>query len=194
MQEMLIRLADDDTVDQMTFILAVALAQATVDLDNDEMWNAPPRLCVVFRRLDSADTADLLVTELGPLPEASQLSPVLLLAAAADMMQNLGDQVPKNDIVGWLFVTEAWLLTGPDPAQLEKIAQERLGPHDPDATECRVAVLVDRAGRIYQTLTERGSGAEPTMMVSGPGGNSSGGDGRILQLLQHLMDVTPVSV
>jgi hypothetical protein len=197
-RETLRHMADDRDVDPMSFLLAMALAVATEDLDEEEMWDSPPRLCVVLR-VDSTDESEpvgLRVSELGSsqhprLPR--DIDPMVLLRAAAEMFDGVNPELPTADIVAWLFVVEAWYLTGEHREELEKVAQERLVAADPDSVECRVAVMVDRTGRIYQTLTQRGGESEPTMLVTGPGGTAIA-DGRVIDALQHLMDVTPLNV
>jgi hypothetical protein len=189
MRETLARLHEDDEMDPMALILATSLATVTVDLDERDQWDAGPRLCVVERAQRGDDLA-LRISELRIPRPPDGVNPVVILDTVAESVETI--DVPAGDIVGWLFVVEAWCLTGFDCEGMEKVAQERLIHADPESVECRVAILVDRAGRIYQTLTVRGSDDEPTMMVTGPGGNSVA-DGRVLEALQHLMDVTPVS-
>jgi hypothetical protein len=204
MSETLVRLLDDESVDAMTYTLACALALSTIELAERDVWDDDARLCTVMRVEDAED--DLLGLSVGQLhlpPLPGETHPIAYIEMLCSIMRDESEIVhmPHADIVAWLFVTEAWMLStaNRDVAkrdQYEAAAAAREMHKHPDRVECRIVVMTDRAGRTYQTITERGGG-EPWLLVSGTGQVSEENeaavlDGRVTKALRRLMDLTPV--
>jgi hypothetical protein len=194
MTETLARLAYDDAVDPMSYALACALGVATTDFYLRNEWDEEARLFTVIRR-DEPDGTGLLVEELAmpSLPEDAH--PATYIRLVAEVMREHGGDMPHSDIVAWLFIVEAYMLAGSTErlAEYERVAGARQLHVHPERAECRVAVMVDRAGRTYQTITERGGGVPWLMMTGTTDSELDVLGGRITEELRVLMDSTPIA-
>ena len=192
----LARLADDDTVDPMTFELALILGVVTDDLVERDEWDIPDRLCCVARKDMTDDTGvghALGISEIpySLLPDLGH--PAARMERLASGMRRGGHAPVPFDIVGWLLISEAWMLSGPSEHEEEYTAAakaHRISEH-PDRVEIRVIAMTDRAGRLYQTITRRDGRDEPLMVVDSAVQEISV-EGAIPAALVDLMNATPM--
>jgi hypothetical protein len=182
--------------DPMTLLLATTTCITTMDLDVANRWDNDPRLCTVTRAVEPEHGHEMLLKvnelDLPPMPDGSH--PIEVLQIAAEIMREHSEVVDDVDLIAWMFVVEAWMLVaGDDVDELTEVAHARKIHLHPDRMECRIVAMVDRTGRVYQTMTQRGSHDEPTMLVSGTDDTSSL-DGAVIDALRTLMDATPVTL
>lgn len=196
MTQTLERLMTDERCDSMTYTLAVTLAIATTELAERGEWDEGARLCSVLRDTDGG--AGEIGLRLGQhrLPALNDGEhPIVYVRMMTEVMRGDLTGLPAVDIVAWVFVVEAWMLQTDSRdkaavAHAHAVAGARQVHVAPDRIEARVLSMVDRAGRTYQTVTERSSG-DSWLAVSGTGDDVDL-SGAIPDALRELMAATPV--
>jgi hypothetical protein len=176
--------------------MVLILARLEADLE-EAGWDEPPRLFTVQRQLAPPELLPATGLD-GFLLALEQFGPHLggmdgpgMARAIESLAGLIKDGFPAPaELLGWVLVHEAWLITTTDPNEFGEVAeaagQHRINQH-PKRVEIRMVVAVDRSGTAYQLMRQRG--AEPELLID---------DGRNYQLLgdlpaalKVLLDATP---
>lgn len=166
-----------------------ALARALEEVGHESGWdNQPAVLAVVIGlRADDGDQAYGLLPfplqphQVSPEPAQGLLKITAMLQPGEPMAKFvLPKGTPMDSFAGWGFMCEAWFSDVPP----EDRDQRRLADI-PGSQECRIAHVVDCAGRY--TAVQRLRGGEPTVDVVQPGAQEWEVQGNIPVALRDLV-------